>query len=128
MPAPLRSALSTPGPDAQNQEHHDRQTHVAQCCQVCGRRPLAPWTEATPAAPATTPAPSTTTRCGSGCSARGSRPGDGHVGRGESPCEVGDRGPQRIGTVFGTRVAKRYIATLIRCVYFCGANVRARHV
>src|SRR5712691_2644998 len=119
------SALPTPGPDAQNQEDHDWQTNVAQRGQVCGGRPLAPWPEATSATPATPTTPATT-RGGSNRSARGIRPSDGHVGRGESPCEVADCGMQRIGTAPGTRVAKRRVAAPIRGVYVCCAYIRAR--
>ena len=127
---PPYSVLSTPGPDAQEQEQHDWQSQVAQRGQVGGRRPRAPGLEATSAAPAAaTPTTSTApaaTRGRSGRSARGIRPGDRHVGRGDSPCKVGDRGLERIGTAAGTRVAKRRVAAPIRCVHMDGAGIRAR--
>ena len=122
------SVLSTPGPDAQEQEQHDWQSQVAQRGQVGGRRPCAPGLEATPSAPAAA-APAAAppaTRGRSGRSARGIRPGDGHVGRDDRPCKVGDRGLERIGTAAGTRVAKRRGAAPIRCVHMDGAGVRAR--
>ena len=52
---PPYSALSTPGPDTQEQEQRDWQSQVAQRGQVGGRRPRAPGLEATPATPAAPP-------------------------------------------------------------------------
>src|SRR5262245_60166546 len=89
--APRRAVLPPPGPGTQDHEQHERQTQVAPGGHEGGGRRRVPGPEAT-----STP-PAATTRGGrggggSGRSARGCRPGDGHVGRGERPGEVCNRG------------------------------------
>src|SRR5215510_14406592 len=54
MLGPLRSVLPTPGPDAQDEEHHDRQCYVAQGGQRCGGSSCPPRPEAAPPASAST--------------------------------------------------------------------------